>query len=282
MGSRTPLKTVVQLLEEDPQPMKISDEQLMLCKEAIVKMKKRYICAYFCNPKSTMMLSLTRDISSITSLLNPFDYKISPNTTIEMFKYSLDVHEPDIICFFGHAKNETIYFEDTVGKAHPVNVVEFINILKEAYPDKRKLKCVALFSCLTEVIASKISAEFPEAFILFWSTLAVDQAAQSFAFGFFTHIAKFESRTEPDLFLTAYWYAYKTFQNKFKVGDPIKKDSQWREEVFNAKRENRQMDESKRPDHGIPGLIKNSKIISFESITKQRHLYFGNENVEHN
>lgn len=262
----TPQKTIQEKREDSDQVVLTSDE-LSRCKDYIVQMKKRRFCAFLSNPRianTSMMLNLTKDMQSIMSLLSPFDYYISPFTTIDIFKSTIRRHTPEIVCYYGHAEGEFIYLENDKGFPQPVNYTAIIDALNLS---RERLKCVALFACLTQTLALQISQAFPDVYILFWSTKTLDRGAQVFSQGFLNYVAKFETMSR---FEYAYWHGYTEFKTHFKVGDPLLKYADWMNEVREAKTHGRIPDYSKKPDDGIPGLMKNSNYITYEEINTMR------------
>lgn len=262
----TPQKTIQEKRETSDRVV-LTPEELNRCKDYIVQMKQRKICAFYSNPRTTnvsMMLNLTKDMQSIMSLLSPFDYFISPFTTIDILKTTIQRHTPEIVCYYGHAERNVIYLEDNTGRPEAVAFEHIIDALKLS---GERLKCVALFACLTETLASKISEAFPNVYVIFWSTKTLDKGAQVFARGFLNYVAKFESVDE---FEYAFWHGYTEFESGFEVGDPEVKYREWITEVNMAKIERRSVDYSKKPSDGIPGLIKNSKTITYEEINDMR------------
>jgi len=262
----TPAKTILQQ-RRDQENIILLPREIEQCKTYFAQNNNRRICAFCSNPRAKTMntnLNLARDMNTIMSLLDPFEYHISPFTTRHIFETVLVRHKPDIILYFGHALDNVLYLEKDDGQPEHFDVDEMIMALK---PIKTHIKCIALFACRTETIALRLSTFLPDTYILFWYTETLEKGAQVFANAFLEYIAKFEG-TIP--FENAYWHGYTAFSQHFSIGDPRKKYMQWMAEINEAKLLRRPIDRSKKPADGIPGLVFNSEHIKYNDVTERR------------
>ena len=266
---QTPEKTVLQSEEQAPS-INLSAEQITQCRVALAQSVRRVV-AFYSNPRlrdAAMMLNLTRDMSTIVSLMNPFDYYLAHYTNEEIFTKAIIRFQPEIICYFGHADGNSLYLES----ADPRYVFQPMNsdtLIEKLKLNRRPMKCVALFACSSAEIARKISDQFKTTYVIFWHTKTLDKGAQIFARAFIEYIAKFKSGQafRPE---HAFHDGYERFAKEFKIGDPLLKHATWMAEIQRARHAHERPDPSLRPADGIPGIMVNGHEIAINDIRERR------------
>ena len=187
----------------------------------------RKIVCFYANPKlprEFQLLSLnalTREMRYIIHSFSPINFHIEPATTQENIKESLQLYKPDIIAFSAHTWSGNIMLETGNGQLDPITSEQFTNIIKES-TKQHVPSCILLLACDTKLFAEKLSKEFPQTCILFWSSVKVeDRAAQLFTQLFFENL---NTKIQEDITIQDYikfWEnSLESFKEKFHIQDP--------------------------------------------------------------
>jgi hypothetical protein len=151
-----------------------------------MKKAKKKILILSANPKTTPQLRLDEEVREIEEGLHRSKYRdqfeIQSKWAVRLrdLRRALLDHDPDIVHFTGHGKEEGLIVEDELGLAASIS----INALSELFAlFSEKVKCVILSACLSESQAKAISKHID--YVVGMRKEIDDKAAIEFAVGFY-------------------------------------------------------------------------------------------------
>ena len=205
-------------------------ELLQRCRNLISSQAPRRMVAFYANPmipsRANMpYLPLGRDMRALISQLNPFDFFLMPATTLDFFTTTLQTYWPSVVVLSGHGVTNNLILETPDGRGgHMVTSAVLVDALKAVYDrvDARQSPELFVFlACNTSEVVGAVSAAFPTAGVIGFTTLVEDEAARAFSTALFVYLAdRFTENTKIDAKKT-FDVAMKKFKQNFLVGDPI-------------------------------------------------------------
>ena len=206
-----------------------SEEKILLlkkCSEIIGKFRK--IVCFYSNPKLPSNLgmhslnALTREMRNLIHSFSPVHYHLEPATTETNIREALTRYKPNVVAFSAHAYQNQMVLEDSNGRARLMTAENFTDIILTSTIEKPPT-CILLLACDTLGIAETLSDALPNACIMFWTSVKVeDRAAQFFTQKFFEKLSTVldEKTLLPEDYIECWKYSVQMFSEHFEIQDP--------------------------------------------------------------
>tara|TARA_B100000575_G_scaffold270488_1_gene251019 strand:- start:3595 stop:4407 length:813 start_codon:yes stop_codon:yes gene_type:complete len=159
----------------------------------------RAVVALYANPRIPLKIAakglqplnaLTREMRSVISQLNPFDFFLSPSTTKQDLPKYLKRYNPKVLLWSGHTLGGMMIFEDTNGRLVEDQVMT-AQELEEILNGAPSLTLVCLMACSSSaMLPLPDSSVRSRVSFITWSTITEDNAALAFTSGMVEALAE--------------------------------------------------------------------------------------------
>ena len=199
--------------------------------------ERRKLIVFYSNPRVPSIMrkegvkelnAIGREMRFVIHNLNPLDYRIEPAATPQDATDSIARFGPSVITFSGHVvispvKGYSVIMENMENGISLVPSVMFSDVIADGYESSgTSPQCIVLLMCFGTYFVDALQGKFPNCSIVFWDSEVEDNAASTFALGFFEELAKQMQASEPD-YIKMFDKACKAFfEAGFVSGHPEK------------------------------------------------------------
>lgn len=196
---------------------------------ALAAESARAVVALYANPRMppalasrgvTPLNALTREMRSIISLLNPFDFFLSPSTTAQDLPNILKRYQPKVLLWSGHTFSGKLLFEDERGLLTMDQMMDAWTLatLLDAAPS---VELVCLMACSSLVMVPPLgSATRERVSFIGWESVTADDAALAFTSGIIAELATQLSGGELNVAAVFQTAVQSFLKGGFRFGDP--------------------------------------------------------------